>query len=297
MFVAPRRQRFELDFRTVPRQFAANYVAFQQLLAVKYRCILCGDDFNARQSGSLMCAYHPLAECANAQRSTPYFGLAPSPCGTCNDQHLSSSLRRLPIYHPRNATDGITTHSFTTNGRGDNGDADVAIPLEVDDVHGRIGCVAIDHCTSVAELFRQPYVALPLAYFSNLLLSLSIDVDTPPRAEQKANWIVIDEAEQLAKMLTISVPYFTAPFVVPVTVVYEAMALKFGIESLAEGAREARVWNNKSSLSQLKYLHHPDADRKDMLHKSAHRGVHFAPFIIIAKVAQNSFNSEGMRLV
>jgi hypothetical protein len=292
--VALRRRRFEIDFRSVPRQFAANYVAFQQRLAAKFRCILCGDDFTAKQSGTLLCAFHPLAEYANSQCATPYLGLAPSPCGTCNDQHLMSALRRRRIYHPRNGEDGITTHSFSTR------ESDVpveAIPLQLNDVHGRIGCVAIDHCTSVSELFTQPYVALPLVYFSHLVLSMSIDPDHPAPVEHKRNWLVVSEAEQLVKMLTISVPYFKTPFAVPVMVVYEAMALKFGLESLADGARAARVWNNKSSLSQLKYLHHPDADRKDSLHKNAQLGVQFAPFIIIAKVAQNAFNSEGMRLV
>jgi hypothetical protein len=149
----------------------------------------------------------------------------------------------------------------------------------------------------VAELFQQPYVALPLIYFGKLVLSSSIDLDAPLRKDEIRNWIVIDKADQLIKTLTLSIPYSTDPFGVPIQVIYEEMALKFGIESLADGARAARVWNNKSSLSQLAHLNHPDADRKDSLHKFDVKTVRFAPFIVIARVAQNSFKSQGMKLI
>ena len=261
-----------------------------------FKCALCGDQFSPRQSGTLLCAYHPLAHYATSTRDTPYSdGEFPSPCNTCNQQHLNPMLRSVTDYDTRLGEDGITTSSFYAPARIDY--ATDAIPLKMQSMHASLGCIAVDHCTSISELFQQPYVALPLVYFNHLVLADKIRVDEPPPDREHSNWLVIKEAVQLTKMLAITVPYSEVPFIVPVKVLYEAMALKFGIESLEEGARAARVWNNKSSLSQLQHLHHPKADHKDKLHRIDQKHVKFAPFIVIARVAQNSFGGSGMRLI
>lgn len=293
--ILPRRSKFEVEFRTVPRQFEANFVAFQQLLRKLFPCSLCGSPFSPAQSGTLLCSYHPFAHYGTGARATPYHGaLLPSPCPTCNEQHLNGSIRKRALQERYTGDDGITTATFSHIERKQQDDEN---PLMVSSYASSIGCVAVDHCTSITEVFQQPYVALPLVYFGHLTLSKSVSLDRPQRDGELRNWLVVDQAEQLVKTLVIAVPYSQTPFFVPIQVLYEAMALKFGIESLADGAREARVWNNKSSLSQLAHLNHPDAERKDLLHKLDAKRVKFAPFIIIARVAQNAFKSEGMKLI
>lgn len=293
--VGPRRKKFEVDFRAVPHQFSANYVAFKQLLAQPFNCALCGDYFTPRQSGTLLCSFHPLAHYSTGARATPYLSDIPAPCFTCNDKHLNANLSKRPDYDTRIGDDGITISSFYEPSKTDY--ATDAIPLRLQSIHYSIGCIAIDHCTSVADVFKQPYVALPLVYLNHLVIENKIDIERERPDGDYTNWMVIKEPIQLTKMLAIAVPYSEIPFIVPVKVVYEAMSLKFGIESLEEGARAARVWNNKSSLSQLQHLHHPKAEHKDRLHRIDQRHVKFAPFIIIARVAQNSLGSKGMRLI
>jgi hypothetical protein len=273
---------------------ATNYVAFQQLLMKKYRCTRCGDDFSASESGMLLCSFHPLAAAANSKRATPYFEKVPSPCPTCNNQHLMVSIRQAPVrYDTSTGDDGITDYMFVHYDR-----QRIEVPLQIDDPRDSIGCVAGDHAVSVFELFDQPFVALPFNYYCHLLMSTRYSVEQ--LRHQRAfddNWFVIDSADQLVKTLSISMPYTTVAFCRPVMAIYDAMARRFGIEPLVDAARSARVFNDKSSLSTLSHLHHPDAARKDALHKGEKRGVEFAPFIIIVKIAQNFFGSKGIRLI
>jgi len=295
--VAPRPTKLDTDFADVPQQFSAAYVAFRQRLRIPFKCMFCGEfPFTAAQSGTLQCSFHPLEHFSRAARETRYVADKPSPCPTCNQQHLAPALRRITDYSTRTGDDGINVTTFVKVETPVDYGTD-AIPLNVESTHHSLGCVAIDHCVDVFEFFSQPYVALPLEYLNLLAISNRIDVNRPETAGQFGNWMVVDKGDQLTKKLAISIPYVDVSFVVPMQVVYEAMALKFDLGSLEERIREARVRNNKSSLSQLAHLHHPKADLKDRLHRAELQKVGFAAFIIIARVSQSFVGSKGMRLI
>ena len=267
----------------------ANFVAFLQLIEQRFKCGLCGSDFTPRQSGTLQCSFHPLAHYETGERMTPYLNAErPSPCSTCNDKNLATQTRTIQYYDSTSGSDGISTTSFRDRPfRGE------APPFQQSAIHASLGCVAVDHCVRVADLLAQPYVALPLVFFSKMILSTLVNLERP---DDNYVWHVVDAATDLIKTVAISVPYLQTPFRESVYKIYEVMALKFGIESLEEGARAARVFNNKSSLSQLKSLHHPDAERKDLLHKIEQKRVQFVPFVIISKLGQNFVGSQGMKL-
>lgn len=306
----PKRQKFEIDFRSVPRGMEANYVAFLQIVEQRFTCGLCGSGFSPRQSGTLLCSFHPLAHYETGERMTPYLNAErPSPCATCSDKNLVTQHRRVQLYDSRSGSDGISTSTYATvESAGQSGELILVAqpeaaaaareqpPFVQADAHSSLGCVAVDHCLRIADLLAQPYVALPLVYFSKMVLSTLVNLERPEETPEYA-WLVVDTATDLIKSLEISLPYLQTPFRESVYKIYELMALKFGIESLEDGARAARVYNNKSSLSQLKSLHHPDAERKDLLHKIEQRRVQFVPFIIVCKLGQNFVNSRRMRIV
>lgn len=268
----------------------ANFMAFLQIIERRFTCCFCGSNFTARQSGTLQCSFHPLAHIETGERMTPYLtNEFPSPCATCNDQNLVAQSRDVQYYDSRSASDGISTTSFSSRARGAE-----EPPFQQASILASLGCVAVDHCCSVADLMAQPYVALPTGFFSKMVLSSVANLERP---DSTYAWVVVDVATDLVKTLEISIPYMQTPFRESVYTIYEVMALKFGIESLEEGARAARSFNNKSSLSQLKSLHHPDAERKDLLHKIEQRRVQFVPFVIICKLGQDFVGSRGMKII
>lgn len=262
---------------------------FRQFLREKKTCCFCDSEYSLDLTGTLSCAYHPYAHTNTGVRTIDYSDTIgdpmPSDCSECNNQHLDPRLRN-------GVTHTLTNHTVRLQRRQTNSDG---VPTAHGPSQWRLGCTRIDHCESVAELLDHPYLALPLAFADGVMLRKSASASSIVDNAQ-SNIIIISTPHQLEKVLEIDIPGTRNIFRQSVSSIYEEMARKFQLPQLADSVLAAQIHNPESSISRLKQLQHPSAARKDRIRQTARVKALFAPFVVIARVAQNSVSSKGMRL-
>lgn len=262
---------------------------FRQFLLEKKRCCFCDSEYALDLTGTLSCSYHPYAHVNNGVRTIDYSDSVgdpmPSTCTECINQHLDPR-------HRKTSDHVLCNHTVTLQQRQRNVGG---VPMAQGPSQWRLGCTRIDHCEDVYELLAHPYLALPLAFADALALRKSAPASQLVDASQ-ANIIVVSSAKQLEKVLEIDIPATRNVYRRDVSEVYEEMAHHFELPKLADSVLAAQIHNPESSISRLKQLQHRDAARKDRIRQTARVKALFAPFVIIARVAQDSVGSKGMRL-
>ena len=226
-------------------------------LKLRATCSLCGDTYSGTSVGSLACNFHPMAT-------------------------IFSALRRLP-YSTRCVEHGsceVCTRGFLA--------PEIASSMPAADLSLK-GCTKIDHCRDLAAILHNPVVAIPTFYCHLLELRRTGSHLRPGfLCNRSSNLLLIDEPEQIGAVLQYTVPGMPMPQQVLVEQLYEQMAARFRLRRLRDSLLNAKRGFVQNSITRIKELRHPDAERKFSLYSNTRSVAEFVPFFIIARMQQDT---------
>jgi hypothetical protein len=249
----------------IAESYNRAFVLFESEVRWPLRCGQCGELYTSELAGTLSCAIHPYLYVNHANNTVGYTVAQPppTPCLQCAEQHLVPSLRCTEVHE-----------------------------------NLRFGCTPVDHAASVRDLLARPFVAVPAIFWELLVLSKNpeyADLDVLVREpDAHRGVLLVHSPDQLTRILKMHIPGTAHEYKASVAAIYEQLASKFGIQSLATAVYSARAGTAQSSISKMAQFVHVDAERRDSLRRLQRKQARFAPFVIIARLSQRG--GRGMVL-
>lgn len=235
-------------------------------LKLQRQCCLCGETYAGADIGTLACRFHPFDTYYSALRMVPYSSTMvehqTGDCDICSHNFLAPAVRAASVHRdPIDEPDGKRS--------------------VVD------GCTRIDHCESFVAFLDNAVIGIPSFYAEMLTLRHR---DAHLRGEyldsSQGNVLLVSRPEQMALTLHYDMPGAPERMRKPVLAIYERMAGIFELQRLSEALRLAKKGAVANSITRIKQLRHPDAERKFGLYASETAVAEFVPFYIIVRFEQ-----------